>query len=451
MIVRSIIKDLLLWKNGKKTKPLILRGARQVGKTTVINELGKTYKQYISLNLELKQDAQLFTNFTTIDNLIQQLFFEKNKQLAEPDTLIFIDEIQAVPEALNLLRYFYEQYPQYNIIAAGSMLETILNEKVKIPVGRVTYKILRPLSFEEFLQGCNETEILKEYNTIPQNNFSIKKTTELFNKYTQIGGMPEVVQNYINTKDVTQLQNIYDDIWIAYEADVEKYARNTSMVQVIRHVIAALPMEVNNRIKFQHFGNSNYKSREVGEALRTLEKALLLHLIYPNTSTELPISTDNKKAPRLQLLDTGLLNYKTNALALFYNTTDISNIFKGKIIEHIVGQEILATQFTISHKLNFWIREKKDAAAEVDYIINYNNYLIPVEVKSGATGTLRSLQLYMQATNHHWAIRLYNGEIKVDELKTADNKIFYLLNLPYHLAAKLSQYIQWFAAQKPIA
>jgi uncharacterized protein len=448
MIKRLIIDELLQWKNAKKPKPLILRGARQVGKTTAVFDFAKNYKQFIALNLELANDAKLFLEEATVENIISEIFFTKGKKLSEANTLIFIDEIQAVPEALNMLRYFYEVYPQYHFIAAVSMLETILNEKVKIPVGRVTYKILRPLSFKEFLIGLNETEVLNQYDKIPQDDFAINKTMQLFNTYTQIGGMPEVVNRFIETKDVTTLQPIYEDIWASYISDVEKYARNTSMVQVIRHVIQNLSSEAGSRIKFQHFGNSNYKSREVGEALRTLEKALLLHLVYPTISAELPAFSDKKKSPRLQFIDTGLLNFNNKTQSLFYSASDISNIYKGSIIEHIVGQEILVSNFSVLHEIQFWTKEKKDATAEIDYILLHENNLIPIEVKQGATGTLKSLHLYMDIVSHNWAIRLYNGPIKIDELKTSSGKKFYLLNLPHYLGGKLYEYITWFKKER---
>ena len=210
-----------------------------------------------------------------------------------------------------------------------------------------------------------------------------------------------------------------------------------------------MSVEAGSRIKFQNFGNSNYGSREVGEGFRVLEKAFLLHLIYPNLSTNSPIFPDKKKSPRLQILDTGLLNHAAGIQKELALMPTIENAFKGKIIEHIVGQELLGTQYSVLNELNFWTREKKDSVAEVDFIKIYEGILFPIEVKSGATGTLKSLQAYIDECSHHWAVRLYAGKFSVDSLITRNQKPFYLLNLPYYLTGKIDDYLKWFVENYP--
>jgi predicted AAA+ superfamily ATPase len=175
----------------------VLRGARQVGKTTVVNEFAKKFEQYIYLNLELISDRQPFEQFSNIEALVQTLFFIKNQTLLKKNnTLIFIDEIQEVPQALNILRYFYESEPEIAVIAAGSMLETLFNKNISFPVGRVEYKILRPVSFPEFLGAMGEKGALDYLETIPAPQFTHPKLLLLFHTYALIGGMPEVVKNY---------------------------------------------------------------------------------------------------------------------------------------------------------------------------------------------------------------------------------------------------------------
>jgi hypothetical protein len=156
MIKRNIITELERWKNTVNRKPLLLRGARQVGKTTVVNQFSVQFKQYIYLNLERKEDASIFQNYINFRALIEGIFFLKDKNIQEENTLIFIDEIQEIPTVINLLRYFYEDYPNLYVIAAGSLLETILNEYVTVPVGRIEYKVMRPLAFNEFLDALGE-------------------------------------------------------------------------------------------------------------------------------------------------------------------------------------------------------------------------------------------------------------------------------------------------------
>ncbi|PJB14529.1 MAG: AAA family ATPase [Flavobacteriales bacterium CG_4_9_14_3_um_filter_32_8] len=445
MFNRIIVNELDKWANKKNRKPLVLRGARQVGKTTVINQFAKNFEQYIYLNLELPSDSKPFQNFNNLENLVQTLFFLKDKEYAKRNkTLLFIDEIQEVPEAFNILRFFYEEMPEIHVIAAGSLLETIFNNQLKFPVGRVEFLVLHPVSFIEFLEAVGEVQALKQFNTIPLQSFAHDKLLNLFHTYALIGGMPEIIKEYVETKDITALGSIYDSLIASYLDDVEKYATNNSQVQVIRHVIKTSYFEANKRIKFQGFGKSGYGSKEVGEALRTLEKTFLLRLIYPTTSVKLPIVPELQKSPRLHLLDTGLINYMVGVQKEIIGTTDLNNVYNGTVIEHLVGQELLTGNFKALNSLNFWVREKNTSSAELDYVMVYDGKLIPIEVKSGKEGKLKSLHLFMEESSHNVAIRLYAGELSLTKVKTATGKMYHLLNLPYFLAAQLPKYLEWF-------
>jgi len=450
MYQRDIENELLRWKQSSHRKPLLLRGARQVGKTTVIHTFSKHYSQYIYLNLENRADAQPFLHYPGIDKLVEAIFFLHNKDLNEPDTLIFIDEIQEVPETVNLLRYFFEEYPQLHIIAAGSLLETLLDKSIHIPVGRVEYKVLRPFSFVEFLTAMGETSALQQLGTMPPNDFAHEKLMQLFHTYTLIGGMPEVVSHYVGNRNLGALSTIYESLSFSYINDIEKYARNNSSIQVMRHIIHTMYIEAGSRIKFHGFGQSNYGSREVGEAIRTIEKAMLLCLVYPTTNTSLPIVPDKRKSPRLQLLDTGLMNHFVGLQKEIIGTMELDKVYKGKVIEHIVGQELLTLKFNIFNQLHFWTREKRDSTSEVDFVINIDGLIIPVEVKSGATGTLRSLHTFMDSAPHDIAIRLYAGEYNISKVKTLTGKPFYLINLPYYMVSQIEKYVLDFINNKPI-
>jgi uncharacterized protein len=259
--------------------------------------------------------------------------------------------------------------------------------------------------------------------------------------------MPEIVRIYSQTKDLTSLSSIYEQLISSYIDDVEKYARNNNQLQVIRHCIRMSFVEAGKRIKFQHFGRSNYNSKEVGEALRTLEKTFLLSLIYPNISTTLPLLPDLKKSPRLQVLDTGLGNYFLGVQAEILGTDDLSKMHQGTIIEHLVGQELLATRFNILSSLNFWVREKPTATAEVDYVYPFEGKLIPVEVKSGKEGTLKSLHLFMDLAPHNMALRFYSGKVHLSRSVTQAGKEYHLLSLPYYLVSQIEKYMLWFEEQ----
>jgi len=448
MFRRNVITELETWLTNRGRKPLVIRGARQVGKTTVVNEFAKRFEQYIYLNLELPNDRLPFEQFNTIELLVQTLFFIKNQTLSKKgSTLIFIDEIQEVPKALNILRYFYESEPGIAVIAAGSMLETLFNKNISFPVGRVEYKVLRPVSFPEFLDAMGEKEALSYLETVPAPQFTHPKLLQLFHTYALIGGMPEIVKNYSENKDLIALKPIYESLITAYIEDVEKYASTDSQVQYIRHAIRASFSQAGKRIKFEGFGNSSYRSRSMSEALRTLENALLIQLIYPSTDAQLPLLPDHKKSPRLQILDTGMLNYFAGIQKEILGTVDLNKVYQGTMIEHLVGQELLASQFNALSSLNFWVREKQTSSAEVDYIWPFEGKLMPIEVKSGAEGKLRSLHLYMDLAPHQMALRFYAGEISITDASTPGGKKYKLLNLPYYLVSQTEYYLQWFQQQ----
>ncbi len=446
MFERNIQNELKKWVLSYPRKPLVIRGARQVGKTTAINQFSAQFKQYIYLNLELPEDRQPFEQFKNLETLLQAIFFLKNKHIdTKSETLLFIDEIQEVPQAIHVLRYLYEQEPTLPVIAAGSMLETLFDKSVSFPVGRVDYKVLRPVSFPEFLSAMGETSALEQLTKIPIAAFAHSKLLSLFRTYALIGGMPEVVNHYAQHKDLVALAPIYDSLIASYIDDAEKYASNQSQHQVIRHVIRASYAQAGKRIKFQGFGNSNYKSKEIGEALRTLQKALLIHLIYPDTGYVLPIIPDQKKSPRLHVLDSGLLNYFVGIQKEILSTENLNGVYQGTLIEHLVGQELLATQFNALSTLHFWVKEKKQSLAEIDYLLPFDSQLIPIEVKAGSEGTLKSLHLFMDEVPHTLAVRFFAGEMSISKITTPKGKSFHLLNLPYYLVSQIEHYLNWFS------
>jgi hypothetical protein len=304
--------------------------------------------------------------------------------------------------------------------------------------------VVRPVSFPEFLGAMGEKTTLEVLQTIPLPSYAHEKILKLFHIYALIGGMPEIVKYYAQNNDLTTLGSIYESSIVSYIDDVEKYASTAAQVQVIRHAIRSSYAEVCNRIKYQGFGKSNYKSREMGEALRTLEKALLIHLVFPNTGTTLPLTPDLRKSPRLHVLDTGMMNYFLGVQKEIIGTSDLNTVYQGTIIEHLVGQELLASQFSALSSLHFWVREKKTSMAEVDYLYPFEGMLIPIEVKSGVEGKLKSLHLFMDSAPHNLAIRFYAGELHISKVITQEGKSYHLLNLPYYMVSQIEKYMVWF-------
>jgi len=445
MYQRNVVNELLKWKNSTGRKPLVLRGARQIGKTTVVGTFAENYAQYILLNLEKERDREIFTKYGSIDEIVQHLFFQYNKNLDKiDDTLLFIDEIQNEPKAVAMLRYFYEDYPALHVIAAGSMLETLFDRGINFPVGRVEFRKMHPVSFEEFLGAMNENQALELYNQIPLPAFAHSKLLQLFHTYTLIGGMPEIIENYVVNKDITLLPNIYESLIATYLDDVEKYAKNTAQIQIVRHAIRSAFYEAGTRIKYQGFGASSYNSREMSEVLRMLEKTMLLNLVFPTTQTEAPFMPDIKKSPKLQVVDTGLVNYFSGLQKELFGTKDLNEHYKGKIAEHIVGQEILASKYNVLYNLQFWIRDKNQSDAEVDFLYDFDGQMIPVEIKSGKSGKLRSLLQFLDMSGISVAVRFYAGQFQVEEHKTLSGNPFKLMNIPYFLAGKLHGYLEKF-------
>ncbi len=450
MFYREILTDLEKWRNSNSRKPLIIRGARQVGKTTVVNEFGKQFKQYIYISLEQKKYQDLFQQYEGIEELTSKLFLMHTMKLSlKKETLLFIDEIQEVPQAINFLRYFKEEVPELAVIAAGSMLETLLGKNITFPVGRVTFRILRPVSFKEFLGAMGNEMALEELNKTPINSYAETTLYDLFHTYALIGGMPEIIDNYIKNKDITALGEIYNSLIDSYLADAEKYAKSHIQLQLIRFTIKQALLNAGKRFTFEGFGNGNYKSREIGETLRTLEKTHLLHLIYPTVSNTIPAIEDYRKSPRLQFLDTGLVNYFNGLQLDIMGTKDLNSVYQGTLIEHLVGQEILSYQNLPLDKLHYWVRQKNNSSAEVDFVYPYEGKIIPIEVKSGSIGKIKSLQVYMNESPLNYAIRFYAGKFSLDKVQTQEGKNFYLLNLPYFLASQVEHYIHWLQRNLP--
>jgi len=444
MFSRAIFATLDRWAEKKERKPLVLRGARQVGKTTAVNLWAERFDQYLYLNLDLPEDRKLFERDINVKELAESIFFQKNIIRGSSKVLLFIDEIQNSPKAVESLRYFFEHMQELYVIAAGSLLESLINRRITFPVGRVEYCMLWPLSFVEYLSATGEAAAVEALGQIPVQDYAHERLLKLFNRYTLIGGMPEIVRVYLEGNDLVRLKSVYNSLITAYLDDVEKYASNENQARVIRHVISNVFFEAGSRITFHGFGRSQYRSREISEAFALLEKALLISLVYPTTRVQIPAVPDRRKSPKLQLLDTGLIIFFAGLQAELIGTDSIDSVFSGKIAEHIVGQEILTSDPSPLHGLRFWVREKKQSNAEVDFVLPYEGKLIPVEVKTGATGRLRSLHQYMDSTDHRFAVRIYGGALRIDSVKTVAGKAFNLLNIPYYLAAQLNDYIRWF-------
>ena len=441
MFERNIVTKLEQWAAKVNRKPLILRGSRQVGKTTLVDNFAVRFENYLYLNFEKNPSAiTLFEKEQEIEDLIAEIFLFCNKESKPGKTLLFIDEIQNSKTAIIKLRYFYEaKLPDLYVIAAGSLLETLLNRKISFPVGRVEYLAVRPCVFNEFLRAIGETQLEKALNNCKIPEALHIKTMNLFNRFTLIGGMPEVVADYAENKNFLGLNSIYEGLLTSYRDDIEKYARNETMNQTIRYILQSGWKFAAERITLSGFAGSSYKSREMGEAFRTLEETFIMELCYPTTDTLVPITKDLKRSPKLLWLDCGLVNYAAYVQKEVFGAMDILDVWRGKIAEQIVAQELLALDSRVSNLRNFWVRNKKDSEAEVDFVLQFDNKVIPIEVKSGHNAKLRSLHLFMDEAPHDIAVRVWSQPFSIDKLTTPQGKSFKLINLPFYYVGRLEE------------
>lgn len=437
MFERSIEKELDSWANDPYRKPLVLRGARQVGKTTIVNRFGGKFNNFLSVNLDKSEARRLFESTDNVKELLPLLFLYCNIKRDKGRTLLFVDEIQNSPHTVSLLRYFYEELPDIHVIAAGSLLETMLDSHISLPVGRVQYMALHPCSFIEFLNATGEERFLEPIRHANLPDVFHGTLNELFTRYSLIGGMPEAVARYAAERDFTALDKVYNSLLNAYKNDVEKYAKNNTQVSVIRYILEEGWTFSGETITLGGFGGSPYKARETGEAFLMLEKAMLLELVYPLTSAVMPMISDQKKAPKLFWLDAGLVNYAANIRKEYVVTSDLMDAWRGKAAEQIAAQELKALSFDVGVKRNFWIRPKRGSVAEVDLVYQFDGKIIPIEVKSSHNTRLKSLHQFMDEASHDIAVRIWTGKYSIDEVKTQTHKTFRLINLPFYMISAL--------------
>ena len=432
MFKRKVIGELEKWADSKWRKPLILRGARQVGKTSVVKQFAQQYDNFLPFNLEKQADLHLLESTDKVKKLLPMMFLHCGVQERQGRTLVFLDEVQNSPKTVALLRYFYEELPDVHVIAAGSLLETMLGRNISIPVGRVDYLALRPCSFTEFMGAIDEERFVTHILDATLPDVFHEQLNELFNTYALVGGMPEVVARFAESRNVMDLSAIYISLINSYKNDVEKYADGATRINVIRHIIERGWSFAGQTITFGGFAGSQYKAREVGEALRILEKAMLCELVYPTTSTLPPGIQELRRAPKLIWLDAGLVNYTAKIQKEYLLSKNLKDVWRGMAAEQMTAQALLTLDTNVDARRKFWVREKKGSSAEVDFVYEYDGMLIPVEVKSGHNAHLRSLHVYMDEAPHDIAIRVWSNPFSIDSVHTSSGKAFRLINLPFY-------------------
>ena len=443
MFKRTAIRYLRQWAKKEERKPLVLRGARQVGKTTLVELFAKEFDTYIYLNLEEKETAGLFAADYSFEDLLAGIYFKaKVKHDTHKRTLIFIDEIQNEPKAVQTLRYFYEKRPNLYVIAASSLLESLMGRHISFPVGRVEYMALHPCTFEEFLMAMGMEDLAESVAQLQVPQSLHTYTLDLFKKFMIVGGLPEAVANYAQHQDFVRLNGVFNSLLSGYRDDVEKYASKPREQDAIRYILDYGWTFAGHRIQFAKFTSSSFKSADVSNAFRTLEKTLLLELVYPQTTASFPILPDLKKSPKLLWLDTGLVNYVAGMQEDLLFSADSDELWNGDIAEHVVAQELLGATVNFGEKRMFWVRDAKNSQAEVDFLIRYKSHLLPIEVKTSGNSKLKSLHLFMEESKEKVALRLWNGPMTSDVITKQNGDSFTLYNIPLYYAGHLPAFLE---------
>ena len=411
-IERKIDIELLAWQRSLSRKPLLIRGARQVGKSTAVRNLSKQFDNFIEINFDEQPEYEnLFANTSDINDLIEQLAIITQTPIIEGKTLIFLDEIQASLPAISKLRYFYERKPNLHVIAAGSLLEFALSELPSFGVGRVRSLFMYPFSFNEFLGALNETQLvrmLQQSNSAkPLNAIFHEKLKTYFKKFLIIGGMPQAVQTYVANGDLLEVQRILDDLIIAIQADFVKYKRQIPPAS-IKSVFDSIVKQVGTKFRYSNDFTS-LTSPVIKQVVDLLEMAGLVHRVTHSSSNGIPIGAEtNPKKTKLLIFDTGIyqriLGLDVASLLL---KDDIEVVNKGNIAELFVGLELLKSNDCYERTaLYYWHREAKNSQAEVDYVIQNQDAIVPIEVKAGTKGAMQSMFLFMDEKKSDWGVRL---------------------------------------------
>jgi predicted AAA+ superfamily ATPase len=412
-IKRLIDKYLLDWKNSAKHKPLLLRGARQVGKSSSVRHLSKNFDSFLEINFEKKENLeanQIFERHSNPKQICDELSMFYNKRIEAGKTLLFLDEIQSCPDAISALRFFYEDYPELHLIAAGSLLEFALAELPSFGVGRIETLFMFPLSFAEFLNAigadmlCDAIQKANPKNPLP--DYIHKKAVEYLKKFLIIGGMPEVVAKYVETQSLFECSKLLSNLTSTLKSDFSKYKKRVPELR-INAVFSAVANQMCEKFVYAK-AMQEYNIKQVKESLELLRMAGLIIPVVHSAANGVPIGAEvNLRYQEFLFLDTGIYQNvkKLNLSELFVND-DFEVINKGKIAELYAGLELIkaAPNYSLP-ELFYWIREEKNSSAQIDFLIQKGDKIVPIEVKSGTTGKMQSLHLFMKEKNSERGIR----------------------------------------------
>jgi hypothetical protein len=434
-----IESDLLRWKNQSNRMPLLVRGARQVGKSYSIEKFGKNeFEQFVVINFE--QNPEFKKCFSSLEpmKIISNIELLKNVKITMGKTLLFLDEIQECPSAIMALRYFKEQMPQLHVIGAGSLLEFVLHdEEFRMPVGRVQFLYLRPLSFGEYLEALGEIPLKNYLESITLEviieDAVHQKLLALVREYCALGGMPAVVEEYLESKSLLQCQEIQTAILATYRRDFGKYAGRLPH-EHLQTIFTKAPGLIGQWLKYTTI-DPETSSKTLKNALHKLCEAGVISLVCATSAAGISLITHcNEKKCKLLFLDIGLVKRACNLDLELLFKEDLLLINDGALAEQFVGQELLATMGKDEMNVLFsWIREEKNSSAEIDFLVVVDSHLVPIEVKARAIGSLRSLKIFLEEKNIPLGVRI--SEMPFSFAKQ-------LLSIPFYLVEQMPRLVR---------
>jgi predicted AAA+ superfamily ATPase len=451
-VKRRQLDYLVDWKNRSNRKPLIIRGARQVGKTYLVRYFAQRhFENLVELNLELNPEkAELFAS-GNLDEVLQLLELDLGVPMEPGKTLLFIDEIQRAPELIAFLRYFHEIKPRLHVIAAGSLLEFALSDHgFSMPVGRIEYLFLGPLDFGEFLEALGKgrfVDFLRSYELESQIPLSIHQSLlNSLKRYFIVGGMPAAVREFANGENYKLAHMEQQSILQTYQDDFAKY-REKLNIRRLQLVYGRIPNLVGEKLKYVNIDRGE-RAKDLAECIEMLQMARILYCIKHTAGNGIPLEAESdRKSFKILFLDVGLLS---TALGLnpmeIRLADDLLPLFDGAIAEQFAGQQLLYRGAEYKNpQLHYWKREKRGAAAEVDFLISHGNKVVPIEIKSGKTGSLKSLHVFVSEKGSKVAVR-FNSDLPskaslFPSVKTENRVPFELISLPLYLIGETARLI----------
>jgi uncharacterized protein len=421
---REALNQLNEWHSSSVRKPLLLRGARQVGKSWLVREFGKRFEHFVEINFEKQPEvAEFFAGNLDIPSLLEKLQIYTGKKITPENSLLFLDEVQECPRAITALRYFKEEYPELPVIAAGSLVDFAL-EKIGMPVGRVQFLYLHPLSFREFLLVQKRTDLCDYIAKKNIDDVIHGQLLEQVKTYFWLGGMPAVVDAWLTEKNPELCQQLQEEIISSYKQDFSRY-KNPAKIEHLDRVFESIPKQLGKKFKYVNV-DSDFRSAELKIALEALCKAGIAYKVYHSAAQGFPLSASQKDNYfKAFFFDIGLAQRVLRLDLRQWLLAKIEVQHVGAIAEQFVAQEYIAyTALTAPANLFYWHREQRTSNAEIDFIFTKQEKIIPVEVKSGTTGGLRSLQLFLQEhPNSPYGLQ-------ISEKNFSDDKI--IASLPFY-------------------